>query len=411
MSANFENLFAIPEKKRSRPLVASLKGLALVAGLTASLIVLQSQTRQWLLHRWVSGFSDLPPGEQIERLLQIDMLGDLATETIVRRIAADDDRVAATAMELVRGRQSSWATLDDDSMALAHQRMLDGLAAIADKLPASRGGWVTQLLNQTVVECVDQRGDAMKATYQDANRLLSLYADDAPSNNPVANQAARGTQSPSTEAPSLVPLPVRLRDASDDTVSPVAVSPVNSARSSAQVEPTRPQPPTIIARGSSDSVTTGASQTEQAVHRVASEPAMEDAVPENLAAQPLKTFDTKSVIGLLASKQAVVRDQAVTELVRRGLSNEEIRIANQLAAPQVEVRLGLLESIVRRSDIDPRPWLLWLTEDPSREVRLRSVSALASMADAAVVAALRKRLTIESDPLVIATLRQVVERQ
>lgn len=407
MSANFENLFAIPEKTRRRPLIASLKGLALVVALTASLIVLQSQTRQWLLHRWVSGFADLPPGEQIERLLQIDMLGDLATETIVRRIAADDDRVAAAAMELVRGRQSSWATLDDDSMAFAHQRMLDGLDAIADVLPGTRAGWVTQLLNQTVVECVDQRGDAMKATYQDANRLLTRFADAGPS----INQTARGTESTSTEAPSLVPLPVRLRDATDDAMASVAASPINSARSAAQVDPPRPQPPTIIARGSSDSVSTGAGQTEQAVHRVASDPAAEDAMPASLSAAPLKTFDTKSVIGLLASKQAVVRDQAVTELVRRGLSNEEIRIANQLAAPQVEVRLGLLDSIVRRSDIDPRPWLLWLTEDPIREVRLRSVSALASMADDAVVLALRKRLTVESDPAVIASLRQVVDRR
>jgi hypothetical protein len=286
--------------------------------------------------------------------------------------------------------------------------MLDGLDAIADELPASRAGWVTQLLNQTVVECVDQRGDAMKATYQDANRLLTRFANAMPSMNRVAGPTSPGAEARSTQAPSLVPLPVRLRDASDDAASPVAVSPADSARSANQAEPSRPQPPTIIARGSSDSVPTGVSQTEQAVHRVASDPT-DEAMQASLTAAPLKTFDTKSVIGLLASKQAMVRDQAVTELVRRGLSNEEIRIANQLAAPQVEVRLGLLESIVRRSDIDPRPWLLWLAEDPNREVRLRSVSALASMADAAVISALRKRMTIESDPIVIASLRQVIQ--
>src|SRR5690606_30428922 len=92
--------------------------------------------------------------------------------------------------------------------------------------------------------------------------------------------------------------------------------------------------------------------------------------------RPLRTLSTKGVIALLASKQAVTADQAVQELSRRGLGKEEIRIASQLAAPQIEVRLGLLESIVRRTDIDPRPWLLWLAEDSDRDVRLQAVTAL-----------------------------------
>ncbi len=117
------------------------------------------------------------------------------------------------------------------------------------------------------------------------------------------------------------------------------------------------------------------------------------------------------MIAELASKQAAAADQAVEELARRGLNQEEIRIASQLAASQVEVRLGLLQSLVRRTDIDIRPWLLWLAEDSEQAVRLQAVTALASLDDAAVKQALRKRLEAESDPAVAAQLRQIVNRR
>ncbi len=77
----------------------------------------------------------------------------------------------------------------------------------------------------------------------------------------------------------------------------------------------------------------------------------------------------------------------------------------------VEVRLGLLESIAHRQDIDPRPWLLWLAEDSSREVRLRAVSALGTMNDAAVTKALRDRIPREHDATIAAKLNRILSQQ
>ncbi len=125
----------------------------------------------------------------------------------------------------------------------------------------------------------------------------------------------------------------------------------------------------------------------------------------------LESYSTKSVVDLLGSSQAATRDEATSELVRRGMSNEEIRLANQLASPMIEVRLGLIESIVHRSDIDPRPWLLWLAEDASREVRLRAISALGTMNDGAVTKALRERLSREHDATVSAKLNRILATQ
>jgi hypothetical protein len=403
MSDSFQNPFAIPAAKRRNPLVSSLKGLGFVAVLLVLVVVLQSQTRQWLLNQWASGFAELPVGEQIERLLQINQLGDLATETLALRIAAENDSVAETAVDLIRDRQTAWSTRKDDDLAAAHMRMLVGLEKIVDQLPTTRIGWVTELVNQTLIECVDQRGPEMTQTYRAANELLTRVAD---------RTGLQNESDPSLAGPSLVPLPVRMQ--AIDEATEVAAVPLPAP------EPTAPviaspetAGPKLVARSTAPVAT--AKRPEQAIHHVANDndQALDqaDANGRRIDKTPLQTFSTRSVIGLLASNQAATRDQAVEELVRRGLSNEEIRIANQLAAPQVDVRLGLLDSIVRRSDLDPRPWLLWLAEDTNREVRIRAVTALQAMNDTAVTSTLRKRLSVEDDPTVIALLRQLTERR
>jgi hypothetical protein len=404
MSDSFQNPFAIPVVKRRSPLVTSLKGLGFVTVLLVLVIVLQSQTRQWLLNQWVQGFADLPVGEQIERLLQINQLGDLATETLALRIAAEDDSVAETAVDLIRDRQTVWSTRKDDDLAAAHMRMLVGLEKIVDQLPPARTTWVTQLVNQTLIECVDQRSPAMAQTYRAANELLTRVAD--------RTGMEDGSSESSVAGPTLVPLPVRMQAIDEATEGSAGSSPAYEPTAAAIASP-ETAGPKLVARSTAPVAT--AERPEQAIHHVANHNGQAldqtDSNVRRIDKTPLQTFSTRSVIGLLASNQAATRDQAVEELVRRGLSNEEIRIANQLAAPQVEVRLGLLDSIVRRSDLDPRPWLLWLAEDSNREVRIRAVTALQAMNDTAVTSTLRKRLSVEDDPAVIALLRQLTERR
>lgn len=399
MSEVLNHPFAI-HQRTPRPLVASIKLLVVLVGFLVTVIVAQTQTRQWLLSRWASEISDLPVGEQIERLLQIHALGDVGTEMLARQIVATDDRVAATAFDLLRDQISTWVTRDDDSLARAHGRMLAGLNVIIDEVPPTRRGWITQLVNQSIVECVEQRGGAMREAYRLASDLTAKLAGLAGENATTIADVESAEKLP----PVLAPLPVPIQVLESPEVTSGFVN-----------DPEIDQQPTLFARVGPGPLMVVAAPSRQAVHHVSAHPdpaenfAHETIQP--LTRYPLQTFDTKSVIGLLSSKQAAIRDQAVDELVRRGLSNEEIRIANQLAAPQLEVRLGLIDSIARRTDVDPRPWLLWLTEDANREVRMRAVNSLAAMNDSAVIETLRKRLATEADPDVVAQLRRVIDRR
>ena len=425
MSQVIENPFAVSARRSPSRLLASIKGLAMVAGLFALLVVAQAQSRRWLLERWATGFSDLPVAEQVERLLQIDALGDIATETVARRLVAKEDTVAATAYELLRERLSEWSSRDDASLGRAHQNMIAGLEAIAPELDGDRARWASDLLNQTLIECAERNIREVDDAFMAASRVLALVVPPSSdsgldeSDSLVAATLASQTISTGdgTVRPRLVPLAARVQQVEGPGLPPVSTmtgqTPVVSGAVASTQETAPQQLDTQPASSQeTDFRITGAIPMGAAkvitVTKTADATSLAVQPARHLTKSPYETFDTKSVISLLGSNQADVHDLAVEELVRRGLNNEEIRVANQLASPVVEVRLGLLESIVNRTDIDPRPWLLWLAEDPQSEVRMRAITTLATMDDAAVKQSLRRRLPYEHDPTVIAHIRRVV---
>jgi len=404
MSQTLENPFAVKQRRGPSRLLSGAKGLAMVAGLFAALVVAQAQSRRWLLNRWVSGFAELPVAEQVERLLQIDALGDIAIETVARRLAATEESVAATAYELLREHLNGWSTRDSEDLGRAHKNMIAGLEEIAAELSGQRARWAKELLNQSVVECVDRNSVPMDQAYQAAIRVLAILTPTSPLETASNQIVATDSEANNLDAelqyqhPRLVPLPVRMQNveapASAGRLRTTLVLPASTSTvSTAQREPEDANIAVPVAMRE-----TTASDVRQAIIQPV----------RHLTNSSLETFDTKSVIMLLGNSSAAIRDQAAVELVRRNLSNEEIRVANQLASPIVDVRLGLLESIANRTDIDPRPWLLWLAEDTNREVRMRAISSLATMNDGAVKQSLRQRLTSEHDPTVIAHIRRIV---
>ena len=423
MSQLIENPFAVSARRRPAKMLAAVKGLAIVTGLFVTLIVAQAQSRRWLLERWATGFSELPVAEQVQRLLQIDALGDIATETVARRLAADEEAVASTAYELLREHLSEWATRDDAAIGRAHKNMIMGLEAIAPELTGDRARWAVDLLNQSIVECAERNIREIDEAFVAANRTLAILSPPTTIQTSPGEQLASATANPllpdsiyrSIERPRLIPLPADQPLPVDQAMqgSPNAVVQAVAQPDSGSEPKDAPEPIAAVVPVPRITTVEAPSQasTESAVVSVAKTNAEAQALIQplrHLAGSAYETFDTKSVIMLLGSKQADVRDQAVNELVKRGLTNEEIRVANQLASPLTEVRLGLLESILNRTDLDPRPWLLWLAEDPQREVRMRAVTTLATMNDPSIRQSLQQRLAQEHDPTVIAHIKRVV---
>ena len=75
------------------------------------------------------------------------------------------------------------------------------------------------------------------------------------------------------------------------------------------------------------------------------------------------------VMRLLHHGDYGVRYTPERELDRRGYAREHLAIAKQLVHPDPRERQQLAEQLPRMTDIDPRPWLLQLSEDDDARVR------------------------------------------
>lgn len=122
----------------------------------------------------------------------------------------------------------------------------------------------------------------------------------------------------------------------------------------------------------------------------------------------IDALEIEQLVRLLASVQPHVVKSASLALRAKGMSDEKLALAFELATCSAARRLDLISQIARRGDMDPRPWLLWMAEDGEAEVRKLAASLLSSMVDANVERSLRVLLTRERDPAVEQTIRQAL---
>jgi hypothetical protein len=131
----------------------------------------------------------------------------------------------------------------------------------------------------------------------------------------------------------------------------------------------------------------------------------------SIVESPLEAYDTRSVIYWLGHSNVSLASAAEQELRRRGMSGESIQMATRIATGDVQTKLDLVDAVAHDRSIDPRPWLMLLLRDPSRDVKLRSVSILATMNDPQIQRDLRDHAMTEPDPTVAARIRRVLEKR
>ena len=93
---------------------------------------------------------------------------------------------------------------------------------------------------------------------------------------------------------------------------------------------------------------------------------------------------------------AVARAQA--ELRRLGFSPLHLKLAESLFHPDVAVRRQVVHSLPTIPNINPVPWLLSLACDPNVEVRLASMSVLATTGNEVIAEEVERLASRDSDP-------------
>lgn len=127
-------------------------------------------------------------------------------------------------------------------------------------------------------------------------------------------------------------------------------------------------------------------------------------------ADGLSGLTIDQLVRLLASQEPGTAQAAALELRAKGMPDDRLVLASELASGTTEERLALIERIAVRADLDPRPWLLWMAEDGQSLVRRRAIALLSSMSDLDVQQRLRGMLSEEADQLVAGAIRQVLSR-
>jgi len=436
LSENPFSLEKTPASQKRGAFVSAIKFLLFVAVCLGATVVVSSQSRRWLVQHLTADFDSLNTKQKQTRLIQLADLGLPGIEPLVDALADDQIQVARTAFDLLQEAQNQWTALDRDDQQQRHHALIDSLETIAVHLPDDRTGWGTSLLQQTVLATVSRKDSASRNLYRSANHAIDLLS--------LSNRAGPSVLS-AQPLSSSQPRRLTVRQ------KPLSISGVGQSESWTDWPPTQPQSsPTgakIVARSSSPanrSTVEGPSvyrsgrtaklrraDTDRPVQLrdVAQSPEIQGPEIQSQKSQhletsyatnpirsvahvvdsPMETLDDQSVMQWLDSPHTAMREQAKNELVSRGYDETQIAIATQIAVGDTPARLALVDAISRSTQIDPRPWLFMLLGDENRQVKLRTISVLATMKDAYVDQRLRKRLNEESDTKVASQIRRVLE--
>ncbi|TWU37818.1 hypothetical protein Q31b_46070 [Novipirellula aureliae] len=436
---NHPNPFALhvdgnrPSRSSFRTAAKFFAMITLLFGVT---LAVGSQSRQWIVNRLMSGFSELQVPEKQQRLAQISELGIPAIEPLVDAILDPETEVARTACELLRQSQNHWTSFDWSDSRTYHEELVKQLARISSAIPEGRTGWTTSLIQQTIMESVQKDDAASKNLYNFASQTLGSMSLSTGSGPSVLDTQPLDQNAPVRLMVRSKPLPVADAESFGAwTDWPTPQSRETSSHIPSDEQPSQESKPGASVYRSSASKLRPVESGENIVLRdiQATKPDSLAAETVPVSASPLavtqsppaangtivptsyltdsafESYDDQSVIHWLGSEEASLRQKAKLELMRRGFSAQQIEIATQIASPDSASRLALVDAIARSRIENPRPWLAILLNDSYREVRLKTISVIATMNDPEMMQTLRSRLEQERDPIVNARIRRVLK--
>ncbi len=146
-----------------------------------------------------------------------------------------------------------------------------------------------------------------------------------------------------------------------------------------------------------------------------SEPFSAEPIPLQSGSEPsartlagIEQLPIQELVRLLGSVQPKIAQAAALALRRHGMSDSKLELAMQLATGTEERRLEIIDQFPKRTDLDPRVWLLWMAQDGQAEVRGRAIAQLSSMLDEDVMRELRLLLNRERDPEIAQLIRKIL---
>lgn len=333
---------------------------------------------------------------------ELGSLDEAAAEPLVRTLASEDPLLSAAAADEISRRLAAWRQLPRKKSGTKVAALVKALADASEAIPPEQQFLARQWAEGILLWPLKGSGVDAADVLANCEVILALpQPDEALVAERLAQLEERSRRVPEVESsiaieppPEVIPpeLPLNL---------PPIVSPKNLLPPSVEGEPApiaefpepNPIPPypreprgIYVPRARPIQETSPPSEPKVLPQQEPSllPPIKASATVEDLAASP----DLEVMLELQSDDGATVM-AAEKELARRGYKGIHLAFARQLTDPDSEVRLKLVQSLPRARGVDPRPWLLHLSEDRDDKVRSAALSILRTSQDPELLQKLR----------------------
>jgi hypothetical protein len=297
--------------------------------------------------------------------------GERGLAWTVRALVSSRPGVSYAAEQALLGEVDSWRSKSRGEVlprmvAIAHE-----LARVADHLPASRRPLVRRLVQRFAeTQSGDARVDGELLAACD--RILAQLPPASPEELLLAERERAASEqariAKSLEAAPAANEPIAsppLEPNELDVMPPEDLPPGDVDEDGNKLKsPTKKVPKRFFAPRAQELPSTPVNVPENAPLLLPPDQTAKKTVVEWIA-----ELGDLEVMRLLHHGDYGVRYTAERELDRRGYAREHLIIAKQLVHPDPRERRQLAEQLPRMTDIDPRPWLLQLSEDEDVSVR------------------------------------------
>jgi hypothetical protein len=333
---------------------------------------------------------------------ELGALEDAAVEPLVQALVSEEPLVSAAAAAEISRRLAAWRQLPRKASGKKVAALVAELARERELIPPeqqrSAKRWAEAIL---LWPLKGSRADAA-AVLADCEAILELpRPDEELVAHRLARLAEQKERAPEPASPVEIELPTDVVAPENDvTLSPI-VSPADvftppmASISDAEEESPESPPIPLYPREPPGIYVPRARPIEDAAPR--REPPMlppGEPLPLRPVSAAADTDESSSlseveVMRDLHSEDPDVVTAAEEELTRRGYKAAHLTLARQLTNPDAANRLKLVQALPRARGIDPRPWLLRLSEDSDEGVREAARNILRTSQDPELLQKLR----------------------
>jgi len=337
---------------------------------------------------------------------ELGALDEAAVEPLVQGLVSEEPMISAAAREEISRRLGAWRQLPRKASGAKVAALVKELANERERIPPEQHVAVRRWAEAILLWPLKGSGVDAAAVLADCEAILELPE---PDQELVAERLARLTQKRETSedpgSPPEVETPASVSISDVPPEETATVAPIVSAKDmlpmqagsepvaeaeTADSTPLPPQPrePRGIYVPRARAIEDAASPREPE-SLPPGEPSLLPPVKASAVADELSSVPAIEIMQYLQSDDPVAVSAAEKELARRGYKASQLALARKLTSSDPAVRLKLVQSLPKAPGIDPRPWLLHLSEDSDEGVRSAALSILRTSQDPELLQKLR----------------------